>query len=495
MRLFPLLSLSGVLLAGLILVEAQEKKPDAPLVAMLGDSPARNQVNLVEKNIPDDFSVTKGKLKHVKWMVSLGLKSYSPPVVAGDRLFIATDNKKPRDPRIIGKRGVMLCLRVSDGSLLWQHTFERGPQPNDVDEEPLISSPYVEGNRLWYVNNLCEIICSDIQGKILWKYDMVKEHNVFVGQHVYSSPLVIGDLVYAITSNGRDGSTNKLPEPKAPALVAVNKTTGKFAWANAAPGANIIRGQWTNPSAATINGKTQVIYGGGDGWLYGLDARSGELIWKFDCNPKKFKPYRVGGSGEQAFIIASPVVYDNKCYIGVGQEPDDGPGVGHLWCIDLSKKPTNKEKDLSPVGDNFDPKAPVNKNSGLVWHVGGMIVPRPMGNAREWHFGRTLGTVAVHDGLVYAGEFAGYLYCFDAKTGEKYWEYDFNDTTWCSPYYVDGKIFFGVDAGELYIFKPGKKLSTPRKITIGPPVKLPPVAANGVLYINTGSNLYAISKK
>ena len=34
-------------------------------------------------------------------------------------------------------------------------------------------------------------------------------------------------------------------------------------------------------------------------------------------------------------------------------------------------------KDLSPVDDNFDPKDPKNANSGLVWHYGGMIDPKP----------------------------------------------------------------------------------------------------------------------
>ena len=165
------------------------------------------------------------------------------------------------------------------------------------------------------------------------------------------------------------------------------------------------------------------------------------------------------------------MVHDNKCFIAVGQEPDDGGnGVGHLWCIDITKTPKNKDKDLSPIGDNFDPKAPVNKDSGLVWHYGGPVIPKPQ-EGREFVFGRTMSTVAVHDGLVYAAEFAGYLQCLDEKTGKKLWEYDFQESTWCSPYYVDGKIWIGTDGTDLHIFKAGKTLAHLKKIEIGQPVQ------------------------
>ena len=321
---------------------------------------------------------------------------------------------------------------------------------------------------------------------------MIKELDVFPCQLAISSPLVIGDLVYALTGNGVDVGTEKLPQPKAPSLIALNKKTGKLAWSNDLPGAKVMRGQWSNPAAATVGGKTQILYAGGDGWMYGLDAKTGDLIWKFDCNPKKATPYKAGGGGEKCFIVATPVVHANKCFIACGQEPDDGSGVGHLWCIDITKKPANKDKDLSPVNDNFDPKAAVNKDSGLVWHYGGPVVPKPK-EGREYVFGRTLGTVAVHDGLVYATEIAGYMHCVDAKTGKKVWEFDFEDGTWCSPTYVDGKIFVGTDTGDLYVFKAGRKLHEPKKTNLGQPCKVPPVAVNGVLYVNAGTNLFAIA--
>src|SRR5688500_9292546 len=105
---------------------------------------------------------------------------------------------------------------------------------------------------------------------------MIKERDIVVRQLVYSSTRVDSYRVYAMTCNGVDSTAGgKLHKPKAPSLVALNKKTGKLAWKNDMPGPNVMRGQWTNASAATVNGKTQVIYGGGDGWAYGLDAKDG----------------------------------------------------------------------------------------------------------------------------------------------------------------------------------------------------------------------------
>jgi outer membrane protein assembly factor BamB len=185
-------------------------------------------------------------------------------------------------------------------------------------------------------------------------------------------------------------------------------------------------------------------------------------------------------------------------YIGVGQDPEHKKGVGHLWCIDIAKTPKNKEKDLSPVMDNFDPQDAVNKESGLVWHYGG---DAPENAGRTYLFGRTLSTVAVHDGLVYAAEFDKTLHCLDAKTGKEYWQHNLKADTWSSPYWVDGKIYLGDEKGKITIFKHGKEKQVLGTVQMGRPgvtlVRATPVVVNGVLYIMTDDpcRLYAIAEK
>jgi outer membrane protein assembly factor BamB len=480
------------------------EKTSGGSMPMFGGSPARNMVNLVDRGIPDDFAVKKGKEKHVLWVAALGNLAYGGPTIAGGRIFVGTNNERPRDKSVKGDRGVLMCFRQSDGKFLWQIVHDKlDDEANDNRLLGVLSTPCVDGDRLYYVSNRAELVCADVKGdektgkgKVLWTYDTIKELDIYPCQASNCSPLVVGDLVFVITGNGVNVQNRTLPKPKAADFIAVNKKTGKLAWSSNLPNGNIMDGQWSNPTAATVDGKTQVIFAGGDGWLYSLEAKSGDLLWKFDCNPKKATPYKgVGRGGEKCFIIATPVVHDKRCYVAVGQEPDDGPGIGHLWCIDITKKPKNKDRDLSPVGDNFDPKAAVNKDSGLVWHHGGKVPGKPKDDEREFVFTRTLSTVAVVDGLVYAAELAGYLQCLDAKTGKKLWEHDFQEQTWCSPYYVDGKVFLGTDGHALYVFKHGRTKPEPKKIDVGQPIKVPPIAAGGVLYVNSGSYLYAISAK
>ena len=33
---------------------------------------------------------------------------------------------------------------------------------------------------------------------------------------------------------------------------------------------------------AVVDGVPQVVFPGGDGWLYAFNARTGEIVWKFD---------------------------------------------------------------------------------------------------------------------------------------------------------------------------------------------------------------------
>jgi len=469
------------------------RTPAGPL-PMFGGTLGRNLANPSDKGIPSDFAVKKGKEKHLLWVAALGNKAYGGPTIAGGRIFVGTNNEKPRDPTIKGDRGVLMCFDEKKGNFLWQITHEKlpGGDVNDCPKEGIASTPAVDGEFVYYVSNRCELVCAGVEkGNIVWTLDMVKDLNVFPCQLANSSPLIVNDLVYVLTGHGVDIGTGKTPH-EAPAIVAVNKKTGQLVWKYTVPAATILRGQWSSPTGAVINGKLQILLGGGDGYLYGLSGDKGELLWKFNCNPKKATPYRPGGSGEQSFIIGVPVVVEGKAIIAVGQEPDDGQGVGHLWCVDLTKKPIGPDKDLSPVDDDFDPASPKNKNSGLVWHFGG---PAPKGDERDYNYGRSIQTVAVHEGIVYASEIAGFLHALDFKTGKKLWTYDLQDGTWCSPYYVDGKVLIGTDAGEVYLVPAGP---TPpkdvKKVDIGQPIKVPPVVANGVLYINAGTNLYAIKK-
>ena len=114
-----------------------------------------------------------------------------------------------------------------------------------------------------------------------------------------------------------------VPSPDAPSFLALNKHTGAILWTDKSPGENILHGQWSSPAAGVLGGVPQVIFGGGDGWVYSFRADEGqdgrpELLWKFDANPKESK-WILGGAGTRSNIIATPVIYDGLVYVAVGR--------------------------------------------------------------------------------------------------------------------------------------------------------------------------------
>ncbi len=475
-KLFSSLTLISTALAfASLMTLALARAADWP---MWGGEPTRNMVS-GETGIPQDWDIETGK--NVKWVAELGSQSYGNVVVSNGKVYVGTNNEKMRNPKLTGDRGVVMCFRESDGKFLWQATSTKlaAGRVNDWPEQGVCSSPAVVGDRLYYVSNRCELVALDtegfqdkendgpyqeeqdtsqIDGDVIWKLDMIEELGVFPHNLATSSPLVVGDLIFICTSNGVDEGHINIPVPVAPSFIAVNRHTGELVWEDLSPGENIMHGQWSSAVYGVIDGTPQVIFPGGDGLLYAFEPKTGKLLWKFDCNPKgsEWK----GGRGTKNNLISTPVVYNGKVYIAVGQDPEHGEGEGHLWAIDATKE-----------GDVTD--------SALVWHH---------------DFRRTISTVAIRDGLLFAANLSGFLHCIDLETGEKYWEHDLLAAIWGSPYLVDGKLYIGDEDGDVTVLAASKEKKLIAEMNMANSVYGTAVAANGVLYLMTRSHLYSIAK-
>jgi outer membrane protein assembly factor BamB len=488
---------------------------------MFGGTPQRNMVNLLETNLPRQWSIEKGRQKNIKWVAELGSVTYGGVVVAGGKIFIGTNNDNPRDRAVQGDKGILMCFRESDGQFLWQasHDKLKSGMVNDWPRQGMPSMPAVEGNRLWYVSNGGELVCRNTDGKLLWQLDMYHDLAVFPHNLSVCSPLVVGDLVFVVTGNGVSENHIDIPAPAAPSFLAVHKETGRIAWKDHSPTAKlleikeadrrkvmrqlrdqgqvVLHGQWSNATYAEVNGQGQVIFPGGDGWLRAFEPATGKLLWQFDCNPKAAK-WALGGKSGRNDFVSTPVVHGQRLYIGMGQDPEHDEGIGHFWCLDLAravdKGRLNKDHDVSPAGDNFDPAAAANQDSALAWHYG-EPAPPAWRIGRRYVFGRTLSSAAVHDGLVYIAELGGFVHCLDAKTGQQLWVLDAQAPIWSSPYYADGRIYVPTDATEVLIFKHGRERELVNRIEMNDPIRSVPVAINGVLYIVDRSRLYAIAEK
>jgi outer membrane protein assembly factor BamB len=444
---------------------------------MWGGTPDRNMVSSM-KGLPTDWDV-KTK-KNVKWVAALGSQSYGNPVVAGGIVFVGTNNEAPRDPKQGGDRGVLMAFRESNGEFLWQQTHAKleSGRANDWPFQGVASSPLVEGERVYYVSNRGVVWCLDAKGftdgendgpmtdeKLsgpndadgIWVFDMMEEVGTYPHNLANSSPVVWGNLIFVSTSNGHDESHVNVPSPKAPAIIALDKTTGKLVWEDNSVEDRILHGQWSTPAVGSIGGVDQVVSGQGDGWVRGYEATTGKKLWEFDTNPKESVWPRTRNE-----IIATPVIYQDVVYLANGQDPEHGEGVGHFYAIDATKRGNITE-------------------SGRVFHFEKIR--------------RSVSTAAIANGLVFIPDFSGFFHCLDAKTGQEYWVHDLTSAIWGSAIVADGKVYLGNEDGDIVIMEASKEKKVIATINMGSAVYGTPVPANGTLYVMNRNQLYALAVK
>ena len=509
-----------------------------------GGSPSRN--NTPESGPlpidwdPGQFDAQTGAWKpqtsrNIAWVAQLGSQSYGNPVVAGGKAYVGTNNGKGwigRYPSSVDL-GCLLAFNTADGSFLWQDSSEKLPtgRVHDWPLQGICCSPYVEGDRLWYVTSRGEVKCLDTEGfrdgendgpfkgekvegsdesDTVWVLDMMKELGVSQHNMCSCSVTAVGDLLFVNTSNGVDEGHINLPNAAAPTFLCVDKRDGKVLWADGSPGANVLHGQWSSPSYAVIDDIPQVIFGGGDGWVYGFDARGdngkAKLLWQFDANPKDSK-YVLGGRADRNHIIGTPVIHDGLVYVAVGEDPEHGEGVGHLWCIDPTKggdvspelavnvaeptKPLPHRRNQAIIKEQGEVARP-NPNSAAVWHYPGFDAN---GNGKldfDETMHRTCGTVAIKDGLLVIPDFSGLVHCVDVKTGKPHWTHDMLAASWGSPMMGDGKIYVGDEDGDISIFELSPEKNLIAEVNMGNSVYSTPIVAGGTLYIANKSHLFAI---
>lgn len=352
------------------------------------------------------------------------------------------------------------------------------------------------------------------EADVVWSIDMMRK--LGVSQHNMCSCSVTswGDLLFVNTSNGVHDDHKTIPAPEAPSFVCLNKHSGDIYWTDNSPGANILHGQWSSPTVAIIGEVPQVIFGGGDGWVYGFRADTGkdgkgELLWKFDINEKEAL-LELGGRGTKNDIIATPVVYKDKVYFATGQDPEHGEGKGIFWCIDPTKRGDISES-LAVKVDAPDEPLPPRRLQSVVEKEGERSIPNPNSGVvwklteQDWDgdgkiddfmekFHRCIGTAAIKDDLLFVADFSGLVFCIDSETGKVNWTYDMLAASWGSPLIAGDKVFTGDEDGDILIFNLTKEKHEPiAEINMDNAVFSTPIIANGVLYIANRDHLFAIS--
>ncbi len=428
----------------------------------------------------------------VLWTAELGSEAYGGPTVAGGMVFVGTNNDRPRDPAVEGDHGILMAFRAADGSFLWQasHPKLASGAINDWPHQGVGSTPAVEGDRLYYITNRAELLALDVEGfhdgendgpyqgesatgteqaDIVWRLDMIEALGVFPHHLAASSPLVVGDRLFVVTGHGVD-EKQQVRRPEAPSFLAVDRHKGEVLWMASSPGANILDGQWGSPAHGRLGGRDQVVFPGGDGWVYAFDPASGKELWRFDAS-SHLVAAKEGEKAPRENLIADPVIHQGRVYVTTGHDPELGAGIGRLWALR-----GDGAGDITPSGDTN------GEGSAVAWAHSGES------------FSRVLGTPVLDDGLLYVSDLNGFLHCLEASTGEYLWEHDTFAAVWSGPLVAEGKIYQGDEDGDLAILTAGRTPELLAEVYLGGSIQATPVAADGVLYVATRGKLWALTE-
>jgi len=485
-----------------------------------GEAWSRNNIS-PEVGLPDWFDPGKvssatgevdlGTTANVRWVARLGTVTYATPIIAEGKVFQGTNNGNPRDPRVEGDRGILMCFDEKTGEFLWQLVVSKLYEYKWADWHlcGITSPPTVENGRAYLVSNRCEVLCLDIHGladgnagpfldegrhmsppedppleptakdaDIIWLYDMPKELGVRPHNASNCSILIDGDLLYVCTSNGVEWTHSRVDNPEAPSIIVLEKHAGRLvAVDDFGIGPDIIHGQWSSPAMGEVGGKKMIFWGGGNGFVYGFEALKPDQLanapkplrirptWYFNGHPlaqtQDHIPYDHQEQSTSFEVVANPVFYNNRVYVAVTQDAFHNMLDGWLVCLDAAG------------GGNIT-------RNGLVWNYRGTRA--------------CVSTVAIADGLLYVADHAGRLHCLDAESGSVYWVHDAGGPIWASPLVADGKIYLGTGRKALWVLRAGRSLEVLHQITMPDRILCTPAAAHGTLYVATQRHLYAVAQ-
>jgi outer membrane protein assembly factor BamB len=204
----------------------------------------------------------------VLWRQPIG-PGYAGPAVVGKRLYIMDRVPAKIDPANPPAKGTVpgservLCLNAADGKTIWTHSYDC-PYENVSYPTGPRTTPVLDGDRLFTLGTMGDLLCLSTEGKVIWSKNFVKDYKAPVPAWGWSAHLLLdGDTLVALV--GGDGQ----------AVVCFDKKTGAEKW-KALSTKEIC---YSPPIVTEAGGKRQLIV-----WLsealYSLDPATGAKYWE-----------------------------------------------------------------------------------------------------------------------------------------------------------------------------------------------------------------------
>ncbi len=345
------------------------------------------------------------------------------------------------------------CFDAATGRKLWEHRFNvyhTSVPWNRVGWASVTGDP--ETGYLYVQGVGGTFLCLDRAGKVVWERNLVEDFGFASGFGGRTqTPLVDeGRVIVPFVSTG----WAELSPPRH-RLYAFDKKNGDLIWvANPSTPPEDMNSQST-PAVVIADGRRLLVAGYSEGWVYAVDARTGEKVWSFQLSKRS--------------INTSPVVGpDGTIYLAHSEENMDSEEMGRLVAI-----------DPRGAGD-------VTKTHEK-WRV---------------HIEDGFSSPAYASGKLYLVDNSANLYQVDAGNGHIDWHFDLGTVGKASPVVADGKVYITEVNGRVHVVKIGATEATGLDEEVlhmpdGRPAEIYGsfAVAYGRLYFTTEEGFYALGDK
>lgn len=394
----------------------------------------RGDGSSLDTTIPLEWDGPSGK--NIAWKTRVPGVGHASPIVYGDRLFLVACLEEEEER-------ILLCYDSRTGRQVWQKTVLTSPLETKNKLNSFASSTPATDGELVYV------AFQEVDGDMVESLNTSKPRPITSGRMVVAAYDFEGNqrwLVRPGTFASCHGfcSSPILHKDKVIVngdhdgesyIVALNKTSGETVWKR--PREHKTR-SYTPPLIRETNGRTQMVFSGSH-CVVSLDPNDGSRHWKID------------GPTEQ--YVAS-MVYDGTYFYMVAGFP------------------TYHAMAIRPDGEGNV------TDTHVAWHVTNVrcYVPSP----------------SVIDGYLVVADDRGTANCFDAATGERFWQERLGNHFSASLVTAMGLVFFLADDGTMTLVRPGRELEVVGTNAIGEECRASPAIADGRLYLRGDKHLFCI---
>jgi outer membrane protein assembly factor BamB len=400
-----------------------------------------------------DLPVRWSETENIVWKVKTPSWSAATPVIWGDTVYLLSaeegfvnptyDTRKlSHAPEKSSDKIFLMALDRKTGAQRWRIVVDSG---NELYRKQNSSSPspITDGKHIWVMTGHLRLSCFTMDGKQVWKRDLVADYGEVGLNHGYAStPLLEGDRLYVQVVHGYRSDNPSY-------TAAIDKLTGKTIWKQLrpAPGVSESKDNYGTPQMAVVNGKKELVVFGSD-IATGQDPDTGAELWRIGgFNPTDFQNNRTISS---LLVIGDQVVVGGnrgRPYIAFrAGGRGDVTGKVEIW----------------------------NNNLGA-------DVPTPASDGK----------------LLYVLHDKGFYNVLELATGKVIYQGQRIEpgSYSSSPLLADGKLYAINEEGTTTVVKAGTEFEVLGVSKLDGYTLASPIAADDQLFIRTGEAIYCIGRK